>query len=66
MARGGQVAGSIGNSFALVTSSINVLFLALVGSTLGGICRAALYRYAMTGYTGYFDPAIMGNALRPK
>jgi len=55
----------------LVLSLIGVgllgyVFLSLVGSALGGIYRAALYRYAMTGDTGYFDPAIMGNAFRVK
>ena len=40
--------------------------LALVGSALGGIYTAALYRYAMTGDTGAFDAQIMGQAFRPK
>jgi hypothetical protein len=37
-----------------------------MGSALGGIYTAALYRYAMTGDTGNFDPRILGNAFRPK
>jgi hypothetical protein len=45
---------------------VGYVLLALVGSALGGIYRAALYRYAMTGDTGYFDPAIMGSAFRAK
>jgi len=45
---------------------IGYVFLGLVGSALSGIYTAALYRYAMTGDTGYFDPQIMGNAFRPK
>lgn len=62
--------GSLGSP-VLVVPVIGVglagyVLLALVGSALGGIYRAALYRYAMTGDTGYFDPAIMGNAFRPK
>lgn len=40
--------------------------LALVGSALGGIYTAALYRYAITGDTGAFDAQIMGQAFRPK
>lgn len=47
-------------------SVVGYVFLALIGSALGGIYTAALYRYAMTGDTGYFDPGIMGNAFRPK
>lgn len=47
-------------------SAVGFVFLALVGSALSGIYTAALYRYAMTGDTGYFDPQIMGNAFRPK
>jgi hypothetical protein len=45
---------------------LGYVFLGLLGSALGGIYTAALYRYAMTGDTGYFDPSIMGNAFRPK
>ena len=42
------------------------VLLALFASALNGIYTAALYRYAMTGETGFFDPQIMGNAFRPK
>jgi len=42
------------------------VLLALFASALNGIYTAALYRYAMTGEAGFFDPAIMGNAFRPK
>ncbi len=45
---------------------VGYVFLGLLGSALGGIYTAALYRYAMTGDTGYFDAQIMGNAFRPK
>lgn len=45
---------------------LGYVFLALLGSALGGIYTAALYRYAMTGDTGSFDAAIMGNAFRSK
>lgn len=45
---------------------LGYVFLALLGSALGGIYTAALYRYAMTGDTGSFDSAIMGNAFRSK
>jgi hypothetical protein len=42
------------------------VLLALFASALNGIYTAALYRFAMTGETGFFDPQIMGNAFRPK
>jgi hypothetical protein len=42
------------------------ILLGLFASALGGIYRAALYRYAMTGEVDAFDPSIMGNAFRPK
>jgi hypothetical protein len=45
---------------------IGYIALALFASALNGIYTAALYRYAMTGETGLFDPQIMGNAFRPK
>lgn len=45
---------------------VGYVFLALMGSALSGIYTAALYRYAMTGETGYFDSQIMGNAFRQK
>jgi len=37
-----------------------------MGSALGGIYTAALYRYAMTGETGMFDAQLVGNAFRAK
>ena len=42
------------------------VLLAVLASALKGIYTAALYRYAETGETGYFDPALVGNAFRPK
>jgi hypothetical protein len=64
------LAGSAGSPVLLAGSFglgvAGYVVLALVGSALGGIYRAALYRYAMTGDTGYFDTSIMGNAFRPK
>lgn len=42
------------------------VFLALLASALKGVYTAALYRYAETGEAGYFDPALVGNAFRPK
>jgi hypothetical protein len=42
------------------------VLLALFASALNGIYTAALYRFAMTGEAGFFDPQIMGNAFRPK
>jgi hypothetical protein len=65
----GYVAAAITPAAVLPVVGIAVVgyvFLALVGSALGGIYTAALYRYAMTGDTGYFDAQIMGNAFRPK
>jgi hypothetical protein len=64
------VAGSMG-SFAVMLPAIGLIvlgyvFLALFASALNGIYTAALYRYAMTGDVGLFDPQIMGNAFRPK
>lgn len=45
---------------------LGYIFLALFASALNGIYTAALYRYAITGESGYFDANIMGNAFRPK
>ncbi len=45
---------------------LGYVFLALFASALTGIYTAALYRYAITGDTGYFDSDIMGQAFRPK
>lgn len=62
-------AGTIAPVAILPVIGIGVLgyvFLGLMGSALSGIYTAALYRYAMTGDTGYFDPQIMGNAFRQK
>jgi hypothetical protein len=51
---------------AVLASVSGYVILGLVGSALNGIYTAALYRYAMTGDTGYFDAQILGNAFRPK
>jgi hypothetical protein len=45
---------------------LGYVFLGLFASALNGIYTAALYRYAITGDTGYFDADIMGNAFSPK
>lgn len=50
----------------IAISVLGYVFLGLLGSALRGIYTAALYRYAMTGDTGYFDPRIMGSAFRQK
>lgn len=52
--------------FGIAIAVLGYLFLALFSSALKGVYTAALYRYAMTGEAGYFDPGIMGNAFRPK
>lgn len=45
---------------------LGYILLGLFASALQGIYTAALYRYAITGDTGYFDAEIMGNAFSPK
>lgn len=62
-------ASNLGGAAAVGAVGIMIagyVFLALLSSALKGIYTAALYRYAMTGDVGYFDPNIMGNAFRPK
>jgi len=51
---------------AVVISALGFIFLALLSSALKGVYTAALYRYAVTGEEGLFDPEIMDNAFRPK
>jgi hypothetical protein len=51
---------------AILVGVSGYVFLALLGSALGGIYTAALYRFAMTGDTGAFDADILGNAFRAK
>lgn len=51
---------------AVAIAIVGYLFLALFSAALKGVYTAALYRYAMTGDVGYFDPQIMGNAFRSK
>jgi hypothetical protein len=63
---GGRVLGPAGVIPAVLVAVSGYVFLALLGSALGGIYTAALYRYAMTGDTGYFDPQILGHAFRHK
>jgi len=62
--------GVVGNlPLTVIAVGVMVLgyvVLALFASALNGIYTAALYRYAMTGQRGAFDPRIMGNAFRPK
>ncbi len=58
--------GPVGVIPALLVAISGYVFLALLGSALGGIYTAALYRYAMTGDTGVFDAQIVGNAFRRK
>ncbi|MBS1254102.1 MAG: hypothetical protein MAG451_03158 [Anaerolineales bacterium] len=58
-------------SIALVVLAVLVLvlvliFLALINSTLSGIYRAAVYRYAVTGEAGYFRQDLVENAFRHK
>jgi hypothetical protein len=51
---------------AIGVSVLGFLFLGLLGSALKGIYTAALYRYAMTGEAGNFDPHVIGAAFRRK
>jgi Family of unknown function (DUF6159) len=51
---------------AVGVSVIGFIFLALFSSALKGVYTAALYRYAITGDAGHFEPQIMGNAFRRK
>lgn len=61
-----MVFGPVGVSVVIGIAMLGYVFIGLLGSALGGIYTAVLYRYAMTGETGYFDPQIMGSAFRPK
>jgi hypothetical protein len=58
--------GAAAVSPAILVGVSGYVFLALLGSALGGIYTAALYRFAMTGDTGAFDADILGNAFRAK
>jgi Family of unknown function (DUF6159) len=51
---------------AVCVAVMGYVALGLVSSALKGVYTAALYRYATTGESGYFDPAVMGGAFRPK
>lgn len=51
---------------AVVVAVSGYIFLVLFSSALSGVYTAALYRYASTGEAGFFDPAVMGSAFRPK
>lgn len=49
---------------AAIAMILGLLFLALLGSTLGAIYTAALYRYAVTGEaSGFFDQELMAQAF---
>ena len=45
---------------------LGYIFLGLLGSALNGVYTAALYRFAMTGEPGFFEPRIMSSAFRAK
>ena len=62
---GAQIAGGAAAA-AVGVSVIGFIFLALFSSALKGVYTAALYRYAITGDAGHFEPQIMGNAFRRK
>lgn len=65
------LAATSSGSVALVVLAVVVLvlvlvFLGLINSALSGIYRAAVYRYAVTGETGYFRQDLVENAFRRK
>jgi hypothetical protein len=45
---------------------LGFIVLALVSSALRGVYAAALYQYATTGESAFYDQRILGNAFRPK
>lgn len=51
---------------AAVVALLGFVFLALFASALKGIYTAALYRYAVSGDTGFFDDAMVSEAFSPK
>jgi hypothetical protein len=51
---------------AVGVAVLGFVLLALVSSALRGVYTAALYRYASTGQTGFFDPTVMGGAFRSR
>ncbi len=51
---------------AVALTVLGYLALGLVSSALSGIYTAALYRYATTGETELFEPAMLRQAFRPK
>jgi len=51
---------------ALLIAVLGYILLALFSSALKGVYTAALYSYATTGESRFFDPAIMGGAFRAK
>jgi hypothetical protein len=51
---------------AWVVAVSGLVLLALASSALKGVYTAALYRYASTGEAGFFEPAVMSGAFRPK
>jgi hypothetical protein len=66
---GAVVAGNVLPQAVIPFVAVGILgyvFLALFSSALKGVYTAALYRYATTGESGFFDGDIMGNAFRPK
>ena len=63
------LAGQVSPAGALAAVALALagfLFLAVLAWALKGVYTAALYRYAETGEAGPFDPAVVGNAFRPK
>lgn len=51
---------------AIAFAVLGYLALGLGSSALSGVYTAALYRYATTGETGFFEPRMLGQAFRPK
>ncbi|GMV05040.1 MAG: hypothetical protein AMXMBFR53_13200 [Gemmatimonadota bacterium] len=51
---------------AVAVAVLGFVFLALLASALKGIYTAALYRYAVSGETGFFDDDMVARAFSPR
>jgi hypothetical protein len=65
---GAAATGSVALMVAVgVMTLLALIALALIGSALGGVYAAAVYRYAADGQTGtYFSAALVRDAFRQK
>jgi len=65
IALGAQIS-PVAVAVAVALAVVGFILLALLSSALKGVYTAALYRYASTGESGFFDPAMVDRAFRPK